>query len=75
MSGALSKYQLESLDLLAQIKDQQDMIAIRNLISDYFAQKAENAIDALWEEGKITSETIDNWKKEHMRTHIEFLKQ
>lgn len=71
MSGALSKYQLESLDLLAQIKDQQDMIAIRNLISDYFAQKAENAIDALWEEGKITSETIDNWKNEHMRAHLE----
>lgn len=71
MSGALSKYQLESLDLLAQIKDQQDMIAIRNLISDYFAQKAENAIDALWEKGKITSETIDNWKNEHMRAHIE----
>lgn len=71
MSGALSQYQLESLDLLAQIKNQQDMIAIRNLISDYFAKKAEDAIDALWDEGKITIDTIDSWKNEHMRAHIQ----
>lgn len=55
MSAALSQYQLESLDLLGQIKNPNDMKAIRNIIADYFAKKAEDAIDALWDEGKITS--------------------
>lgn len=58
------------LDLLGQIKNPNDMKAIRDLISDYSAQKAEDAIDALWDEGKITSETIENWKYEHMRSHV-----
>lgn len=71
MTTALSQYQLESLDLLGQIKDPNDMKAIRDLISDYFSQKAEDAIDALWDEGKITDETVENWKHEHMRAHIE----
>ena len=71
MTAALSQFQLESLDLLGLIKDPQDMKAIRDLISDYFAQKAEDAIDALWDEGKITDETVENWKHEHMRAHIE----
>lgn len=47
MGAALTQYQLESLDLLGQIKDPKDMKAIRDLISDYFAKKAEDAIDAL----------------------------
>lgn len=68
MGAALSQYQLESLDLLGQIKDPNDMKAIRDLISDYFAKKAENAIDALWDEGKITHDMIEKWKHEHMRT-------
>lgn len=70
MSAALSQYQLESLDLLGQIKNPNDMKAIRDLISDYFAKKAEDAIDALWHEGKITTETIESWKHEHMRSHV-----
>lgn len=47
------------------------MKAIRNLISDYYAKKAENAIDALWDEGKISPETVESWKHEHMRAHID----
>lgn len=45
MSAALSQYQLESLDLLGQIKNPNDMKAIRDLISDYFAKKAEDAMN------------------------------
>ena len=71
MNAALTQYQLESLDLLAQIKNSEDMLSIRNLIADYFAKKAEDAIDALWDEGKINDATLDEWKQEHMRAHID----
>lgn len=36
--------------------------------SRYFAQKAIDAADALWDEGLIDKETIEQWKHEHMRT-------
>lgn len=36
--------------------------------SRYFAQKAIDAADALWDEGLIDEETIEQWKHEHMRT-------
>ena len=47
------------------------MLEANNLLSDYFANKAEEAIDSLWDEDKITAETIEEWKYEHMRVLIE----
>ena len=34
----------------------------------YFAKKAQKAIDALWDEGVISNDTIEKWGEEHMRT-------
>ena len=36
--------------------------------SRYFAQKAIDAANALWDEGLIDENTIEQWKHEHMRT-------
>lgn len=33
-----------------------------------FAEKAQKAIDAMWDEGQIDDQTIERWGKEHMRT-------
>ena len=41
---------------------------IRRLLGQYFAKQAEDAIDRLWDEGKINDDIIDEWKNEHMRT-------
>ena len=37
-------------------------------LAQYFAKKAQKAIDALWDEGVISSDTIEEWGEEHMRT-------
>ena len=34
----------------------------------YFAQKAIDAADELWDKGLIDENTIEQWKHEHMRT-------
>lgn len=36
--------------------------------SRYFAQKAIDAADELWDKGLIDENTIEQWKHEHMRT-------
>ena len=32
------------------------------------AKQAEDAMDRLWDEGKINDTIIEEWKNEHMRT-------
>ena len=37
--------------------------------SRYFAQKAIDAANELWDKGLIDENTIEQWKHEHMRIH------
>ena len=60
--------QLELLDALNSINSEDELNEFKNVLAHYFAQKAQKAIDALWDEGVISEETIEQWGKEHMRT-------
>ena len=60
--------QLELLDALNSINSEAELNEFKNVLAHYFAQKAQKAIDALWDEGVISEETIEQWGKEHMRT-------
>lgn len=63
----LNQYQKHVVDLMANVDENQQM-EISNLLAHYFAQKAFDAADELWDSGLIGEETIDEWKSEHMRT-------
>ena len=41
---------------------------IRRLLGQYFAKRAEDAIDRLWDEGVLNDNVMEEWKSEHMRT-------
>ena len=60
--------QLELHDALNNINSEAELNEFKNVLAHYFAQKAQKAIDALWDEGVINEETIEQWGKEHMRT-------
>jgi len=60
--------QLELMNALNSINSEDELNEFRDLVAHYFAQKAQKAIDAMWDEGKITDETINQWGAEHMRT-------
>jgi len=53
---------------MAQVKSDETMDEINEILSDYFARKAEEAIDKLWKDNKINDQVIEEWKNEHMRT-------
>lgn len=63
----LNQYQKHVVDLMANVDENQQM-EISNLLAHYFAQKAFDAADELWDSGLIGEDTIDEWKSEHMRT-------
>ena len=60
--------QLQFLNILSFVKSEENLLEIKNLLATYFAQKIDAEMDALWEEGKIDTNTIEQWGKEHLRT-------
>lgn len=61
-------YQMQILESIANVKDEQEMLEIRNLIAEYFSNKVLDAMDRLCDEGKLSDKTIESWQTEHMRT-------
>lgn len=60
--------QLELMNALNVINSEDELNEFRDLVAHFFAQKAQKAIDAMWDEGKINDDTINQWGAEHMRT-------
>ena len=60
--------QLELMNALNSIRSEAELNEFKDLVARYFAAKAQKAIDALWEEGTINEEVIEQWGTEHMRT-------
>lgn len=60
--------QLHLLHMMSYIKTSEELDDLKNVISDYFAQKVDVELDNLCEQGAITANTIEDWGKEHLRT-------
>lgn len=59
---------LEVLNALSCIHSKEELDDFKNMLARYFADKAQKAIDALWDNGSIDENTIEAWGNEHMRT-------
>lgn len=64
----LTNLQLEILKLFRFNLSDQQIKEIRSLLSEYFAEKATQEMDQLWETNNWSNETIEEWAKEHLRT-------
>jgi hypothetical protein len=53
--------QLELLDTFSRQPSVEDLFNIKILLSNYFAKKAMDEADRLWEERNYTQETMENW--------------
>ena len=63
-----SPFQIEVLELASRVSSEVEMQDIRRMLGQYFAKRAEDAIDRLWVKGVLNDEVIEGWKTEHMRT-------
>ena len=59
---------LELINAINCISSETELKEFKDLLANYFAQKAQKEIDALWDQGRINEETIKQWGSEHMRT-------
>jgi hypothetical protein len=64
----LSNLQLELIKVFSlQLNDIQ-LYEIRDLLAKYFAEKATDEMDKLWNDNNWSNNKMDAWANEHMRT-------
>jgi hypothetical protein len=63
----LSNVQIELLKLYSNNISDKYLFDIKLLMANYFAQKATEAMDVVWEEKGLTEQDMINWTNEHNR--------
>jgi hypothetical protein len=63
----LSNLQVELLQLFAYELSDAQIMEIKALLANYFAEKASDRMDQLWEERNWNDETMRQWGNEHLR--------
>jgi hypothetical protein len=63
----LSNIQIELLKLYSNNISDKYLFDIKLLMANYFAQKATEAMDLVWEEKGLTEQDMINWTNEHNR--------
>lgn len=60
--------QLQLLRMFSYVRSDSQLREIKKVLSDYFFNKVEEGMDALWESGEWSEEKNDAIMKEHLRT-------
>lgn len=68
LSTPLTEPQLDLLKMFAHKVDDADWIAVKKLIVNYFAQKAINEADKLWDERDWNDQKMEELLNSHLRT-------
>ncbi len=71
----LSNLQLELLKLYANNISELQLFEIKLMLAHYFAQKASDAMDDIWEFQGLTEQTMIEWTNEHHRKYWSTNKQ
>ena len=61
----LTTLQLELVKLFSYKIAENQVLEIKQLLSTYFANKATEEMDKLWEENNWSEETMKDWSNEH----------
>ena len=67
-SFPFTPFQVEMLEMASRIENEVEMQEIRRILGRYFAKRAEDALDRLWDDGVLNDAVMEKWKSEHMRT-------
>ena len=67
MEAVFTPYQMQILDCISRVETEKEMRDIRDMIAEYFSNKALDAMDKLCEDGGLSTTEIQSWAKEHDR--------
>ncbi len=63
----LSNIQKELLKLYANDVSDETLFEIKQILAQYFAEKATSAMDEFWDENDLNEQTMIDWTNEHNR--------
>lgn len=63
----MSNLQLELLRLYGNGVSDESLREIKTILAKYFADKATDAMDEVWDEKGLTEQTMIDWTNEHNR--------
>jgi len=66
-SSVFSNMQQELLKLYAKNISDKQLIEIKRLLANYFAEQATEAMDKLWDKQGFNDQTMIDWTHEHNR--------
>jgi hypothetical protein len=64
----LNTVQLHLLKMFARPMNEQDLLAIKSLLSAYYAQKIDEESEKIWQEKGLNQDSIDSLLNSHLRT-------
>ncbi len=64
LQPSLSNLQQELLKLYARDVSETDLLAIKKYLATFFAEKALNEADAIWDEKGYNNQTMQQWLNE-----------
>ncbi|MBR2193585.1 MAG: hypothetical protein IJ910_09820 [Bacteroidaceae bacterium] len=68
VSTPLNAAQMDFLQLLGHIKTVEELEELSQVVSDFYARKAEEEMNRLWETGQWSKEKDEEILKTHLRT-------
>jgi len=69
---SLNEAQMDFLQLLGHIKTIEELDELRQVVSDYYARKAEEGMNQLWESGQWNKEKDEEILRTHLRTPYKY---
>lgn len=63
-----NKAQIEVLNALSVLTQEEDVYALKQAISEFFAKRADNAMEKLWESGAWNEAKVQSFANSHYRT-------
>lgn len=64
----LTPAQIKLLEMMSFVKTPVTLTELSDIISNYFAQRLDNEIDKLWDEGTLNEEKVESFRTLHERT-------
>ena len=67
-TATFNQSQMQLLDMMSFVKTPEALSDLNKVISDYFARKADEEMNKLWDEGFLNDEKIEQFRHLHERT-------
>jgi len=64
-SRTLSNVQMELIKLYSTDLEYDDLMELKNILANHFAQKAINEADNIWNQKEMSADTMEDWLNEN----------